>query len=360
MRIALDASPLIATHTGVATYVSRLRDALDGVGPDLEVVPYTVSTRARLTGRVIGRWVPVPARWAGRRRGRMRRRLTDRALGPVDVVHGTNFMVPATSAPALVTVHDLSYVHEPDTVPPSVRRYDTTVRAAVDSGAWVHAPSEFVAAEVRARYGAQKVAVVGHAAPAPPQGTDERGAVPAVLSLATTTPRKQIPLLVDAFALVAYRVADSQLWLAGPAGPDEDEVDRRIRDLPLRVRARVRRLGLVSERERDRLLRRATVLAYPSRYEGFGLPVLEAMAAGLPVVAAASSSLPEAAGDAAVLVPTGSAEALASSLVDVLESAERREELAERGRQRAASLTWEGVARQMVDVYRTVAAERAS
>jgi alpha-1,3-rhamnosyl/mannosyltransferase len=118
------------------------------------------------------------------------------------------------------------------------------------------------------------------------------------------------------------------------------------------ARDQVVRLGWVSEEDRKRLIGGATVFAYPSRYEGFGLPPLEAMAAGVPVVATRCDALTEVLGDAARLVEVGNAEALAGALDELLDDAGGREELAKRGRQRAEHFTWEACAAGLAGLYR--------
>src|SRR5579875_579365 len=282
--------------------------------------------------------------------------------GGTDVVHGTNFVVPpAWRAATLVTVHDLSPLHYPEWSRPAARRYPELVKAAVRRGAWVHTDSEFVAGEVRELLGvpAERVRAVHPGGPARRGRAGEaRVKLPAwaeryVLALGTVEPRKAMPALVRAFGRVAGRHPGTALVIAGPEGPGSEQLARAIAASP--AHERVVRLGWVSPADRDALLRGATVFAYPSIYEGFGLPPLEAMAVGTPVVAASAGALPEVLGEAAFWVPPRDEEALASALGHLLSDTSAREDLARKGRARAGLYSWERCAEEIACLYQQVA-----
>lgn len=287
-------------------------------------------------------------------------------LGRCDVVHGTNFVVPpARRAASVVTVHDLTTVRFPEMCDASTLRFPALVRRAVARGAWVHTPSNYVAAEVIAEFGVDpaRVRAVHHGTPGPQAGTTGVRTEPAaspglpqgtdryVLAIGTAEPRKDLPSLVTAFDSIATRTPDVALVLAGPQGWGSAALEDTIRMSPFRSRIVV--AGFVDDL--DHLLRGASVLAYPSLYEGFGLPTLEAMAAGVPVVTTTAGALPEVVGDAAVLVEPGDSDALASALESVLSDEQERLFLIERGRKRASMFTWEASAKGLTDLYNEAA-----
>lgn len=174
-----------------------------------------------------------------------------------------------------------------------------------------------------------------------------------ILGLGTVEPRKDFPLLVRAFDLVAGAHPGLELRLAGPAGWGEEALAAAVGQA--RHRSRIRRLGWVADV--PALVAGARVFAYPSIYEGFGFPPLEAMALGVPVVATAAGSVPEVVGDGARLVPVGDVKALAAALDDVLGDDAERRRLIAAGRARVASFGWDVTAAGLDQLYR-VAADR--
>jgi glycosyltransferase involved in cell wall biosynthesis len=215
-----------------------------------------------------------------------------------------------------------------------------------------------VADEVTARYETERVVVVPFGVPA----LGDAGVLPAsvrspfVLAISTDEPRKRHAHLVRAFGVVAGDVPDVQLVLAGADASATDDVLRAIEALPVAARTRVVRLGAVDDAIRSTLLRGATALAYPSSDEGFGFPVLEAMAAGVPVVATRTGGVPETAGDAALLVDVDDDIAtLAAALRSLLTDDALRATLVERGRVRAGTFGWDAHARGMADLWQRAA-----
>jgi glycosyltransferase involved in cell wall biosynthesis len=187
-----------------------------------------------------------------------------------------------------------------------------------------------------------------------PQGRPSPAGRPYILGLGTTEPRKDFPGLVRAFDLLASRHADLELRLAGPVGWAEHEVLEAVVASP--HQGRIHRLGWVDDVVG--LVAGAEVFAYPSLYEGFGLPPLEAMALGVPVVATSSGALPEITGDAALLVPARDPEALAGAMAQVIEDSALRERLVQAGRRRVEHFSWARSAEALVALYRDVAASR--
>jgi glycosyltransferase involved in cell wall biosynthesis len=235
----------------------------------------------------------------------------------------------------------------------------------------VHTGSEFVAREIEELFGpglerAGRLVVIplgtpelGDVARMPVELARAIGEYPFVLAISTLEPRKNLPRLVRAFALLADAHADLRLVIAGRDGPDRPEVDRAIAELASGARNRVVLPGHVDDAARRALLDRASVLAYPSIYEGFGFPLLEAMSADVPVVAARAGSIPEVAGDAALLVEATDDHGLAAALDRVLTDETTRSELVARGRDRLGAFSWQETARALASCYRKLA-ERGS
>jgi glycosyltransferase involved in cell wall biosynthesis len=284
--------------------------------------------------------------------------------GPVDVVHGTNFVVPPARAAARVaTVHDLTAVRYPELCEPVSRGFPALVRRALAKGAWVHTPSTFVAEEVVDLLGADpdRVRAVHHGVPTipPAEGRTDlpSGMGSYVLALGTIEPRKDHPGLVRAFDLLAGAHPELSLVLAGPDGWGTAALEEAV--AASGFARRIVRLGYVSEARRAELLAGAAVFAYPSRYEGFGFPPLEAMVSGIPVVTTDAGALPEVVGDAALTVPSGDPERLASALETALYDDGLRAELVEKGHRRAASFRWDDCAVGLAGLYRDALAARS-
>ena len=354
------------------------REVLAGLAgrPDLDVTAFAVSLRGR--GRLPD-LVPAGVR-ASRRAipARLARAAwlrgdhpTVRVLaGPVDVVHGPNFVVPpGGSAAEVVTIHDLTALHHPGLCTPDVLQWPPLLRRALRRGAWVHTVSGFVADEVRAAFpeAADRVVAIpnGHTAPDPPtprsdaaRGRHLAGAGRYVLAVGTVEPRKDLPLLVAAFDRLAGADPDLGLVIAGPDGWGAaaltEAIDR------ARHRRRVRRLGWVDDDTRWALVRGASVVAYPSRYEGFGLVPLDAMAVRTPVVATSAGAVPEVVDDAARLVPVGDVDALTDALGAVLGDDAVAAALVAAGTARVARFRWDHTVDGLAELYGRAVAARVS
>jgi glycosyltransferase involved in cell wall biosynthesis len=278
-------------------------------------------------------------------------------------VHGTNFVVPPSGRPSVVTVHDCSLVTHPMLVDPVVRLFVPVLRRAVARGAWVHTPSAYVAGQVRELFGTDRVSAIHHGAPpavvvdaSMPRlpGLDGR---PYVLSVGTREPRKNHARLVEAFGLLHAEQPELALVLVGSPGPAQGAIDAAIASLSHDAASQVLITDWLPEAQRNAALQRAEALAYPSLDEGFGLPMLEAMRAGVPVVASTAGALAEVAGDAALLVAPDDAVALAGALRIAITDSAERVALVERGHDRVDTFSWDDTARAMVELYRTVMAD---
>jgi glycosyltransferase involved in cell wall biosynthesis len=369
MRLAVDVTSLLDPPTGVTVVTRHLVAGLSGLD-DLDVVGYAASWRGRdrlddletELGIAISRrpMAAQPLRQAWRRWDHPR---IEWWTGAVDVVWGPNFVVPPTRrAGRLVTVHDLTVLRFPQMVTADVAQYPELLRRALDHGAHVHTVSAFVAGEVVELLGAvpERVHVVPNAVDTeavtggdPARGRRLAGGERYALSIATLEPRKDITALVRAFDSTAARDTDLRLVLAGNDGWDAAAVHGAIE--AARHRDRIVRLGYIDDDTRRHLLAGALLLAYPSVYEGFGLPPLEAMAAGVPVLATAAGALPEVCGDAALLVPPGEVGTLATALERLASDEVLRADLIRRGEARVGRFSWA----RSVEGLRSVLAEVA-
>ena len=367
LRIALDGTALLGQRTGIGQLTANLGQAL-AARSDVSVVAYAIGRAA---------WRDLPPRLpTGVRAGtswfpaRCVEPLWKRAAwppieswtGPVDVVHGTNYTAPPARAPVVVSVHDLTFLHRPDLVMDDTHAVGPALRTLLDRGATVHVISDFVGAEVRDAFGLPPERVVrvypgiadtaGGSAAA---GRALAGFDRYVLALGQLEPRKNLPTLVRAFDRMGGD-PDLALIVAGPDGWARDEFFEAVG--AARHRDRIRWLGYVSDEQRRDLLAGATVFAYPSLYEGFGLPPLEAMAAGVPVVAANRGAIPEIAGDAALLVDPTDADELAAGIITLADDDTRCRAFVAAGRERAARFDWRTTVNGFVDLYTELAGNR--
>jgi glycosyltransferase involved in cell wall biosynthesis len=369
VRIVVDARPAVyALRTGVGTYARELIRRLPAVDPENEYVAWYVHFRTALrTRRHFGhmalpnlreRGVVYPSRLLERtaRLGLPRVEW----FGSFDVLLATNFVPPPTRSRAVVaTVHDLAFRLFPKTAPHAVAWWREAVDATVRRAARVVVPSEATRADLLRLYDVEQERVVvvplgvDRDVFRPPAEADVLGVRRRFdldgdyLVALGRGGRKNLPRLFRALARLPEDLWSTLVVVGGrpwtPDGSDPD-VDS-LASLPSRVRRAVRFVGYVSDRDAATLLGGATALAYPSTYEGFGLPALEAMACGTPVVASAASSLPEVVGDAAVLVDPTEEASIRDGVAAVLSDAGLRARLREAGLARAATFDWDRTAR---------------
>jgi len=373
LRVALDATPLIGRPTGVGIFCAGLLGGL-AARRDLEVSAFAVSWRRR--GAIVDR-VPegisiaqraMPARPLHALWGRARMPGIEWFVGPTQVVHGTNYVVPPTRRAARVmSVHDLTTVRFPELCDRATLVYPHLVRRALAEGAWVHTHCEYIAAEVIEYFGADpaRVRAIAPGVPAlPPADLDAaarllpRGTARYVLAVGTHEPRKDLPGLVRAFDTVAACRGDIALVLAGPQGWGSGDLASALGGA--KARARIVLTGWVEDATLAGLLQQAAILAYPSVYEGFGFPPLQAMALGTPVVSTRVGAVQEVLGDAAMLVAPRDVRALAEALDAVLGSDSLAADLSARGRSRAGEYRWERCAEGFVALYRDAHTEVSS
>jgi glycosyltransferase involved in cell wall biosynthesis len=280
----------------------------------------------------------------------------ERTTGPVDLVHATAVAVPAAHAPLVVTVHDLAFLHDPDQpTRHGLRFFRRGLELTRRHARVVLCPSDATRADCEAAgIEADRIRVVPWGVRS--SGVDGEAVAkarrrfglnrPYVLFAGTVEPRKNLPRLVAAFGSLVLDGTDVDLALAGPAGWNED-LDRLVAGRGDRVKP----LGFVPRRDLSALYRGASAVCYPSLREGFGLPVLEAMAEGAPVITSKGTATEEVAGDAALLVDPTDEDAIAEAIATVVADEALARRLGEAGRARAALFTWERTAALTVKAY---------
>ncbi len=370
LRVAFDAVSLLDTRTGVGRFVEETLDRL-ARRDDLRITAFGYWPRARARMRAV---VPASVRvshlpmFGPPLRAMWRRSIVPPVelwTGRTDVVHGPNFLAPpAWRAAELITVHDVTILRYPEFCTDDTLQFPALIRRAIARGAWIHTVSEFVADEVVELLGADRsrVAVVPNGVtPVPPAdpsaGRALAGGERYLLALGTVEPRKDLPRLVEAFDQVASTDHDLRLVIAGPDGWGSDALQSALDRAG--HRDRIARLGWVSEQQRAELLRGAIALVYPSLYEGFGLPPLEAMSAGTPVVTTKTGGITEVAADAALLVPPADTDALADALSLVASDDGLADDLRQRGLANAERFSWDETASRLADLYHHIARHRA-
>jgi glycosyltransferase involved in cell wall biosynthesis len=370
MRVVVDARPALdARKTGVGYYANYLIRALPHADPDTSYTAWYLHAKGVLRPRRF--FADVRARNFSERSSpfpaRVFEPISSRAgvprlewFGAFDVLLATNFLPPATrSAGVVMMVHDLAFRLFPETAPHMDGRWNRRFERSLQSAAGLLVPSESARSDLVGLAGLDpaRVTAIHHGVDADafrPAPAAEVGRVRTTFGIegrylffvGGIEPRKNLISLVRAFGDLQE---DATLVLAGgpvrwyPEGVDELEAV--VDELPAKARDRVILPGYVSDADKLALLTGASAFLYPSRYEGFGMPVLEAMACGTPVLTSNVSSLPEVAGNAAVLVDPDDLAAMTAGMSELLEDEDLRIRLAGMGLARAAAFTWERTAR---------------
>ena len=274
-----------------------------------------------------------------------------RILGRRDaaLVHAPNCFLPLRRpCPGVVTIHDLAFEDHPEDFRRTTGwKYRTFASRAARSADRVICVSDHTRRDVCERYGVDpdRTRVI-HEAPALPSGDAEPPPGPYVLAVGDLRKKKNLVRLAEAFGRMHADGIPHRLVLAGLDAGEGDRIHRAAGDAPVEL------TGYVSDERLDALMRGADLLAYPSLYEGFGLAIVEAMARGCPVAAARATALPEAGGDAALYFDPLDPHDMAATMRRALEDRALREELAAKGRARAAELSWERAADETLAVYR--------
>jgi len=357
VRIAFDVSPLSHALLGIGTYLQGslggLADAADGEHEIVAFAPTSIRGPERIRRALAGigvevRTWPLPFSHAVRTAwSRAGRPAAERLLGGFDALHFSDWMYPPQRAGVrATTIHDLVPLHHPEWTTARTRSmHSGKYRNAAATCDVVFVNSAFTGRDVTATLGVPQDRIrVAHPAPKPvfrPDGPAADLGAPYVLTVATLEPRKNLQVLVE-----AHRLLDGELQLAVVGGEGWGEQ-------PLLDGPGIRRLGFVSDEELARLYRGAAVVAYPSRFEGFGIPVIEAMACGAPVVASAHESLDEASGTAALRANPEDPAAFASAIEGAMGD---RTRLAALGLEHAKTFSWRAVGETFLRGYQEAAA----
>jgi glycosyltransferase involved in cell wall biosynthesis len=370
LRIGIDARLYRAEKTGIGSYTAHLIQSFAAMDREDDFLLFTDAP------------VPLPGPNFGNSVIGIRKRILWTLFflpfrlrsERVDLFHGpANFELPPFAPCRLVsTVHDLIPLHFPELVSKKFYLlFRSLIGRTLRNSDRVITDSEFSRQDILQRFPVppEKV-VVTPLAPHPrftAGGDDERDREVCeryglrgryILFVGVFEPRKNIPFLVEAFTAFRHDFAegkDFQLALAGGAGYQGGEIAEEIRRQKLDPAVRL--LGYVPDGDLPPLYRQAELLVFPSRYEGFGLPPLEAMACGTPVLAADTSSLPEIVGTAGEVFPLGTPEELAERMASLFTAPARLREMRDAGLERAATFTWEKTAAMTLDIYRQVLGE---
>lgn len=374
--IGIDATAAYEQSAGIGRYVRELIGAL---AAEDSITPY----RLFVAGATRNRLPPPPGPNFSWRPTRITplwfARLWHRLQVPLPVevftrrvrlFHATDFTLPPVlpGTPTLLTVHDLSFVRAPETATPVLKVYlDRVVPRSVARATHILADSQATKDDLIALYGTppDKITVLLSGVSPHFRPVEDRAArrevrarygippQPYIFSVGTVQPRKNYTRLMEALARLGPDAAEIHLVIAGGRGWLDSPIYGAVKSLGLE--GRVHFTGFVEDADLPALYSDALCLAYPSLYEGFGFPVLEAFACGTPVVSSTLSSIPEVAGDAALLVDPYDVDALAAALRRLLSDPGLRAELIARGARQASQFTWGRTARHLREIYRQLA-----
>lgn len=283
-------------------------------------------------------------------------------LGKIGLYHATDFVLPPIhkQTKSIVTIHDLSYIRVPETASPSLKKYlDVVVPRSIARATHVHAVSETTRQDIITLYNTppEKVSVIFNAVEPRFKPMDISKDIltkyhipdaPYIISVGTVQPRKNYSRLVKSLVQLRQK-HDVHLVIAGGRGWLEDEFYATIQQTGMTDYVHV--TGFVADEDLPTLYSGAICMAYPSLYEGFGIPVLEAMACGTPVLTSTTSSLPEVAGTSAILVDPYDIDAIHNGLERLISDQDLRKTLSEKGLSQAQKFTWEHSAHQLKHLY---------
>jgi glycosyltransferase involved in cell wall biosynthesis len=378
-RVAINATPLLSPLTGIGNYIAQLGAALRALDAVDVYSFYGVRWRHEspmapaggAAGRnpplreFVKRWLP----WKRELRGAQQRLMFGHGLRrhAIELYHEPNYIPLRYDVPVVVTVHDLSWLRYPATHPADrIRWLERGLPRALAQSAAILVDSAFVRDELLSTFAVRRERVkIAHLGVGPefrPRNMEETATTLEpldlrhggyILSVGTIEPRKNLGHVLAAYALLPAALRDRfPLVIAGARGWRAGNLERELRLLT--DRGQIRFLGHVPAIDLPNLYAGAALFVFPSLYEGFGLPPLEAMASGVPVLVSDRASLPEVVGGAGLTLDPGSPEGTAAKIEELLDDQALRAGFARRGPIRARRFTWDACARTTLAAYREV------
>jgi alpha-1,3-rhamnosyl/mannosyltransferase len=372
MKVALNATALLSPLTGIGQYTFHLAKGLQAL-PELELnLFYGSGWSKEVRDQPVPRITAiktlikqsVPYAYAIKRF--LEQNIFTRGVqsNQAEIYHEPNFLAFKFNGPSVITVHDLSWIRFPHTHPAErVRAMNTYFEPGLRRASLILTDSEFVKRELMDVFGVK----ADHIRPVllgveplfyPRTAEDTRTVLNRhnlvhgqyLLAVGTLEPRKNLQVALRAYMLLPQQVRKHfPLVLVGMSGWHTSELELQI--APLVSAGEIRQIGYLPREELAMVSAGALTLIYPSIYEGFGLPPLEAMACGVPVIASEVSSLPEVVGDTGLLINPHDDEALAQAILKMITDNHFRQQLSQKALARSAEFTWDKCARQTVDVY---------
>lgn len=375
MQVAFNATALLSPLTGIGQYAHHLALGLQQI-PEIDVnFFYGTGWSRDVRGKPLPNVTTIktlvrrflPNSYAVSRAFQQNRFSEFTRKTPHDVYHEPNFLAYRFDGPSIITVHDLSWIRYPEMHPIArVRAMDKYFKPGLDRASLILTDSEFVKRELIDVFNVKperiRPVLLGVEALFHPRSADETRSVldangllhgQYLLAVGTLEPRKNLGVALQAFMRLNPQLRKRfPLVLVGMKGWHTSALEQQI--APLVAAGEIRQLGYLAREDLAKVIAGATTLIYPSIYEGFGLPPLEAMACGVPVITSNVSSIPEVVGDTGVMIAPDDVDGLVEAMKTMLTAPELRADMARKALVRSAQFTWANCVTQTVDAYRSV------
>lgn len=375
MQVAFNATALLSPLTGIGQYAHHLALGLQQI-PEIDVnFFYGTGWSRDVRGKPLPNVTTIktlvrrflPNSYAVSRAFQQNRFSEFTRKTPHDVYHEPNFLAYRFDGPSIITVHDLSWIRYPEMHPIArVRAMDKYFKPGLDRASLILTDSEFVKRELIDVFNVKperiRPVLLGVEALFHPRSADETRSVldangllhgQYLLAVGTLEPRKNLGVALQAFMRLNPQLRKRfPLVLVGMKGWHTSALEQQI--APLVAAGEIRQLGYLAREDLAKVIAGATTLIYPSIYEGFGLPPLEAMACGVPVITSNVSSIPEVVGDTGVMIAPDDVDGLVEAMKTMLTAPELRADMARKALVRSAQFTWVNCVTQTVDAYRSV------